>query len=229
MSHISKDTLSFLVDLNQNNNKAWFDQYKDRYETSRIEMAEFADQVIDLVNGFDVLETSNGKKSLHRIYRDVRFSKDKSPYKTYWGGYLKRAGAQRRGGLGFRIEPGNKSMIGGGFWGPNKEDLLLIRKQIEADASPLRNAISTPEFKAYYHNLNGEQLKTAPKGFEKDHPEIDLLRYKQFIVSHSFTDEEVLSGDFAQKVAHGFQVMMPFLNAMTEYLTTDLNGVSLFE
>ena len=138
-------------------------------------------------------------------------------------------GAQRRGGLGFHIEPGNLTVIGGGFWGPKKKDLSLIRKQIEADSSPLRNAINAAEFKDYFKELRGEQLKTAPKGFEKDHPEIDLLRYKQFLVNHRFTDEEVLSKDFAFKVVDGFQKMMPFLNAMTEYLTTDLNGVSVFE
>lgn len=113
--------------------------------------------------------------------------------------------------------------------GPNKEDLLLIRKQIEADASPLRDSINTTSFKNYFKELRGEQLKTTPKGFEKGHPEIDLLRYKQHLVQHNFTDKEVLAKDFAHQVAQGFKLMMPFLNTMTEYLTTDLNGVSKFE
>ncbi len=229
MSRITNTTFSFLLDLKENNQKPWFDQNKERYEASRKEMIAFADQVKEHVNDFDVIETPNGKKSLYRIYRDVRFSKNKTPHKTHWGGYLRRAGILRRGGLGFHIEPNHQSFIIGGFWAPNKEDLLHIRKQIEADSSLLRDAISTAEFNQYFQELKGEQLKTSPKGFEKDHPEIDLLRYKQFLVTHPFTDQEVLAEDFALKVAEGFQKMMPFLTAMTEYLTTDLNGESLFE
>lgn len=223
---ITKLTLDFLDDLKKNNNREWFQENKSRYDLSHQEMVNFADSLLKLMNEDDVIETVSGKKSLFRIYRDVRFSKNKLPYKTNRSGSFRRAGAQRRGGYYFSIEPGN-SMIGGGFYAPNKDDLQHLRSQIDTDASPLRNALAQKEFKTFYGELLGEQLKTAPRGFEVDHPNIDLLRYKNFYVMHAFTDEEVLSDDFVEKVAKGLQALRPFFDAMTEYLTTDLNGESL--
>lgn len=223
---ITKLTLDFLDDLKKNNNREWFQENKSRYDLSHQEMVNFADSLLKLMNEDDVIETVSGKKSLFRIYRDVRFSKNKLPYKTNRSGSFRRAGAQRRGGYYFSIEPGN-SMIGGGFYAPNKDDLQHLRSQIDTDASPLRNALAQKEFKTFYGELLGEQLKTAPRGFEVDHPNIDLLRYKNFYVMHAFTDEEVLSEDFVEKVAKGLQALRPFFDAMTEYLTTDLNGESL--
>jgi len=225
MSVITKQTFDFLKQIGKNNSREWFQENKSTYEKSHEEVIAFADKLIDLVNSFDVLDTQSGKKALYRIYRDTRFSKDKTPYKTMWGGYLRRSGAMRRGGFHFDIEPNGKSFIGGGFWSPNKEDLLLVRQQIEADASPLRNVIESSDFKSFFHELKGAQLKTAPKGFDKEHEEIDLLRYKQFLVKHDFTDKEVLSSEYVHLVAEGFKNMLPFFDVMTEYLTTDLNGL----
>lgn len=226
MDHISKHTFDFLKALKKNNNREWFAENKADYERSLEEMRAFGDQLIELVNKFDVIETADGKKSLMRIYRDVRFSKDKSPYKTNWGGGLKRAGTNRRGGMYFHIAPG-ENFVGGGFWGPSKEDLLHIRKQIQADPAPLRNVINSKAFKENLGELHGDQLKTAPKGFDKEDPNIDLLRYKQFLVSKKFTDKEAMSAGYVEKVAESFKQMMPFFDAMTEYLTTDLNGAPL--
>ena len=226
MAKITAITFDFLNDLRENNNKEWFQENKNRYEASHLEMIAFAEEVIRLVNDFDVIETASGKKSLYRIYRDVRFSKDKTPYKTHWSGQLKRAGQSRRGGMYFGIEP-NNSMIGGGFWGPNKDDLLLIRKQIEMDADLLRDVLENESFKDFFGGMSGDQVKTAPKGFEKTHPNIDLLRYKQYLIGKHYNDNEVLRKDFAEQIAEGFRKMMPFFQCFTEYLTTDLNGESL--
>ncbi|MEZ4687134.1 MAG: DUF2461 domain-containing protein [Bacteroidia bacterium] len=123
----------------------------------------------------------------------------------------------------FHIAP-DENFIGGGFWGPSKEDLQHIRKQLEADASPLRKVINSKAFQDYFGELHGEQLKTAPKGFEKEDPNVDLLRYKQFLVSRKFSEEEAMSPGYAGKVADGFKRMLPFFDVMTDYLTTDLNG-----
>ncbi len=228
MAYITAQTLNFLQDLKANNQKSWFEQNRDRYEQSQAEMTRFAEEVMRLMAGFDVLETQSGKKSLYRIYRDIRFSKDKTPYKTFRSGYFRRSGAERRGGYVFHIEPEN-TYISGGFYGPNKEDLRLIRQQIAQDAQPLRSVLAAAPFREYFGKMLGEQLKTAPQGFDKAHPEIDLLRYKQFIIQHDFTNEEVLAADFEEKVAKGFSKMLPFFQAMTEYLTTNLNGESLLE
>lgn len=225
---IQKDNLDFLVDLKANNDRDWFQENKPRYQQQQENMILFADELLKLMNEHDNIETPSGKKSLYRIYRDVRFSKDKSPYKTHWSGHFKRATKLLRGGYYFHIQPGNNSFIGGGFWSPNKEDLLRIREEIATDASELRDIINHKDFIETFGTLDGEQLKTAPKGFDKDHPDIDLLRYKQFIFGKNFSDKEVLDPNFVNVANETFKKMRPFFNFMSEVLTTDANGSPLF-
>ena len=225
---ITDKTFDFLKKLGSNNNRDWFLKHKKDYETAHQEMISFADALLERMNAFDGIETPSGKKSLLRIYRDVRFSKNKDPYKNYWGGGFRRATAARRGGYYFHVEPGN-SFVGGGFWGPSKEDLLQIREQIALDATPLRSVLNSTDFKSYFGEMEGEQLKTAPKGFDKDHEDIDLLRYKQFLIARRFSDEEVVDGSYVDKAAESFKAMIPFFTCFTEYLTTDLNGESLLQ
>tara|TARA_B100000809_G_scaffold266834_1_gene332027 strand:- start:392 stop:1075 length:684 start_codon:yes stop_codon:yes gene_type:complete len=227
MSTISKDNFDFLTQLKKNNNRDWFNDNKDIYIEQHQNTIEFADQVLIELIKHDTIETPTGKKSLYRIYRDVRFGKDKSPYKSHWAGGFKRASKQLRGGYYFHIEKGN-SMVGGGFWSPDKDDLLRIREDIAFDAEPLRKIINSKSFRDTFATLDGEQLKTCPKGFDKEHPALDLLRYKQFIISKKFTDKEVLSSDFANKVSETFKEMRPFFDYMSESVTTDANGASLF-
>lgn len=223
MSTLSKNNFAFLNALRENNNKAWFDENRPTYELMKDEVAIFADEVLRILNKKDVIETISGKKSMFRIFKDVRFSKDKSPYKQNWSGYYRRATTSRRGGYYYHIEPGN-TYISGGFFSPNKEDLLHFRKQLEVDAQPLREILDKKEFKTYFGNLEGTQLKTSPKGFDKEADNIDLLRYKSYHVTHYFTDKEVLSDDFAKKMADGLVKLLPFFDVMTNYLLTDLNG-----
>lgn len=225
---ISKSNFDFLHQLKKNNNREWFNKNKDWYQREHQNTIDFADALIEELSKEDLIETSSGKKSLFRIYRDVRFGKDKSPYKTSWSGGLKRATNQRRGGYYFHIEPG-KSIAAGGFWGPNSADLALIRAHIAQDDSSLRKIINSKSFISSFGELKGEQVKTAPKGYTRDHPSIDLLKYKQFILTHSFTDKQVLSKDFAQEMAGTLLNMRPFFDCMTEMLTTDMNGISLVD
>jgi uncharacterized protein (TIGR02453 family) len=226
MATISRANFDFLNQLKKNNNRDWFNDHKESYLEQHQNTIEFADQVLIELSKHDTIETLTGKKSLYRIYRDVRFGKDKSPYKTHWAGGFKRATKKLRGGYYFHIEKGN-AMVGGGFWSPDKEDLLRIREDIAFDAEPLRKIINSKSFKENFGTLDGEQLKTCPKGFDKEHPAVDLLRYKQFIIAKKFTDQEVLSPDFAKKVSDTFQLMRPFFDYMSESLTTDANGESL--
>ena len=223
MAHITQYTLDFLKDLKANNNRDWFTENKPRYEKSHKEMYTFAESIIERLNEFDSISTPSGKKSLYRIYRDVRFSKNKDPYKKNRSGSFSREGADRRGGYYFSISPG-ETIIGGGFYQPNADDLNLIRKQIEMDASPLRKVLNSKNFKQTFGELLGEQLKTAPRGFEKDDPNIDLLRYKSFYVFKTFSDKELLADNFESKVIEVYKAIQPFFNVMTDYLTTDLNG-----
>lgn len=221
------EALDFLSELAENNQRDWFQARKPRYESAREHAIGFADALLAEMNRHDHIETPSGKSSLYRIYRDVRFSKNKAPYKNNWAGGFKRATARLRGGYYFQLQPGGGSMVGGGFWSPNKEDLLRIRQEIATDASELRAIINSDDFKANFGVLGGNQLKTSPKGFDKEHPDIDLLRYKSFVVRRNFSDEEVLAPDFHLKANAAFQAMRPFFDFMSEVLTTDANGVSL--
>ncbi|WP_293789074.1 DUF2461 domain-containing protein [uncultured Pedobacter sp.] len=226
IKQIPLSSFEFLRLLKNNNERNWFNDHKMAYQKELGYIESFAQQLLDLMNTHDVIETASGKKSLYRIYRDTRFSNDKTPYKTHWSGSFKRAGKLRRGGYYFHIEPGN-SFVAGGFFGPSPQDLKLIREQISFDAAPLREILSVESFASFFGSLKGEQLKTAPKGFDADHQDIDLLRYKQFLLIHQFTDEEVLSTDFLGYCNQGFKNMRPFFDYMSEILSTDANGMDL--
>ncbi len=225
---IDKNVFTFLKKIKKNNNREWFTKNKSEYEAAHQSMIAFADDLLIEMEKFDGIETVSGKKSLMRIYKDIRFSKDKTPYKSHWGGGFRRATAARRGGFYYHIEPGN-SFVGGGFWGPSKEDLLLIRQQIELNSEPLRKVIDSKAFKSSFGKMEGEQLKTAPKGFDKEHADIDLLRYKQFLVSTPLNDDDLMSKNGSQIVAKHFKAMIPFFDVMSEYLTTNLNGESTID
>jgi len=221
---IRKDSLDFLKGLAENNNRDWFNAHKDRYFEAHGNIAAFADALIAEMNKHDHIETISGKKSMFRIYKDVRFSREKLPYNQHWSGSLKRATKQLRGGYYFRIEPGNSRAVGG-FFGPVPDDMKRIREDIEANYDDWRKMLADPLLVKTFGDMRGAKLATSPRGYPKDHPAIDLLRHKQFLFRHEFTDEEVLSTDFLYKVNDVFKKMRPFLNYMSEVLTTDANGV----
>jgi uncharacterized protein (TIGR02453 family) len=225
MSHTSlpASSFDFMRQLKQNNNRDWFTQNKEAYQ-KQLELVEaFTTGLLAALNTYDVIETPSAKKSLYRIYRDIRFSTDKTPFKSHWGGHFKRAGKHRRGGYYFHLEPGN-TFIGGGFWAPNAPDLKRVRDDIAFDASPLKQIIGSKEFITTFGVLEGEQLKTAPKGYAADHEAIDLLRYKQFLLRRRFTDEEALSENFINAASGTFKSMRPFFDYMSDVLTANVNG-----
>lgn len=226
MSISIEPVFSFLQDLRSNNNRNWFNANKKRYEEAHSIMIEFAELLLGEMRKHDDIETVSGKKSLYRIYRDIRFSKNKTPYKTSWSGSFRRASAALRGGYYFHLEPGN-TFIAGGFWGPKPEDMKLIRSHIAQDDNLLRDVLGEKSTKAFFGDLLGEQVKTAPKGYAKDHPSIDLLRYKQYMLKHSYTDKEATDPNFYIAMGEGFGRLRPFFDVMSEILTTDLNGISL--
>lgn len=223
---IPKSSLDFLIALKNNNNKTWFEANKPQYLQELNHIETFAGALLEELSKTDVLETASGKKSVYRIYRDIRFSKDKTPFKTFWGGSYTRATAARRGGYYFHLEQGN-SFFAGGFWGPNAADLKRIRSEFDHDAESFRKILNSKSFTSNFGTLQGEQLKTAPKGFDINHEAIDLLRYKQFLIIKRFTDEEVLSPHFLEQALDTFKNMRPFFDYMSEVLTTDINGASV--
>ena len=135
-------SFDFMRQLKQNNNREWFAINKEAYQQQLELVEDFTAGLLNLVNTHDVIETPSAKKALHRIYRDIRFSKDKTPFKTNWSGNFKRAGKHRRGGYYFHLEPGN-TFIAGGFWAPDKPDLKRIRDDIAFDPSPLKQIINS--------------------------------------------------------------------------------------
>jgi uncharacterized protein (TIGR02453 family) len=223
---IHSSGFDYLQKLKKNNHRDWFNANKATYQQELEQLELFAEALLRELNKHDEIETPSGKKSLHRIYRDIRFSNDKTPYKTNWSGNFKRATKYRRGGYYFQLEPGN-SYLAGGFWAPNAKDIKRIRDEIAFDAAPLRKILKSKTFINTFGALQGEQLKTAPKGFDASHEAIDLLRYKQFLLIRRFTDKEVLSNGFLHEASTTFKNMRPFFDYMSEVLTTDTNGLEL--
>jgi uncharacterized protein (TIGR02453 family) len=221
---IQASSLDFLKKLKKNNNREWFNDHKTAYQQELALMETFAGALLKQLNAHDEIETPSGKKSLFRIYRDTRFSSDKTPYKTHWSGSFKRATKYRRGGYYFHIEAGN-SFVAGGFWGPVPQDLKRIRDDIAFDAAPLRKILKSKTFVSMFQTLKGDQVKTAPKGYDSSHEAIDLLRHKQFLLIRHFSDKEVLSKNFLKEAGLTFKAMRPFFDYMSEVLTTDSNGL----
>lgn len=219
-----KSVFTFLKKIKENNNREWFAAHKSEYDSIVKENKVFFDQIFSELNKQDSL---NGVH-IFRIYKDVRFSKDKSPYKTNLGAGYSRTKPMLRGGYYIHLEPDN-SYVGGGFWAPNSADLLRIRKEFEIDTTEIEKITSDATFLKYFGVLKGDDgVKTAPKGFDKNHPAIHLIKKKQFVVLRKFTDKEVISDDFQQEVLATFLAMRPFFDYMSEILTTDLNGEIVF-
>ena len=224
MTTISKTTLDFLKELKNNNNREWFNDHKAEFQVEQKKAKEFYAEVMESLKTHDDIESVK----IFRIYRDVRFSKDKTPYKPHFAGNFVRATKRLRGGYYLRIRPG-ESFLAGGFWDPNKEDLLRIRKEFEMDATEIRDIINDKTFVKYFGKLEGNELKTAPRGFDKEHPDMDLIKMKQFIVTRYFSDEEVLNPNFLEELNKTYKAMRPYFDYMSEILTTDLNGESLID
>ncbi|WP_127020346.1 DUF2461 domain-containing protein [Flagellimonas beolgyonensis] len=221
-STISKPAFDFLKQLEKNNNRDWFEEHKSEFKSHEKTVKSFFEAVKDNLNHHDDIE----KMKMFRIYRDVRFSKDKTPYKSHFAGSFSRLGAHLRGGYYMHLKPG-ESFLATGFWAPNKEDLFRIRKELEMDASEFRQVIGNPDFKAVWGELKGETVKTAPKGFDKEHPDIDLIKHKQYIFVRNFADQEVLSPQFLGEVDRSYRAIRPYFDLMSDVLTTNLNGESL--
>ena len=221
---ITKERFDFLKKLAKNNNREWFAENKSTFKAHEQAVKGFYQSLRERLDQHDDIE----KLKMFRIYRDVRFSANKTPYKTHFAGSFSRLGAQLRGGYYLRLKPG-ESFAAVGFWQPNKEDLFRIRKELEMDAEPFRRVINANPLKKIWGKLEGDEVKTAPKGFDKEHPNIDLIRKKQFIFVRNFSDEEVFSSSFLGEVDSSYRAIRPYFDLMSDILTTNLNGESLLD
>ena len=220
---IPNKTLDFLKKLEKNNNRDWFNENKAEFKEVEMQTKACYNSLFELLKTHDDVD----KLKIFRIYRDVRFSKNKLPYKTHFGGSFHRKKPELRGGYYLHIAPNNESFIATGFWEPNKDDLYRIRKEFEMDDSEIRKIVSNKSFKNIWGEFVGDELKTAPRDFDKDHLAIDLIRKKQYIFTKKFTDKEVLSDTFLEDVNKSFKAIRPFFNYMSDVLTTNLNGESI--
>ncbi|MBI3764099.1 MAG: DUF2461 domain-containing protein [Chloroflexi bacterium] len=214
-----KPTLAFLGDLERNNNKAWFDKNRARYEEARGRYEDFIQALIVEIGAFENLTGVTPKDCIFRINRDIRFSKDKSPYKTHMAAAI-APGGRKSSHLGYylHVGPRNQSMLGGGVHMPEPDQLAKWREAVDRDAARLKKILGNKDFIRYYGALEGERLKTAPKGFPPEHPEIGLLRLKQFAAMHALTDKVVLSPDVVTNAVKAFKALKPFLDYLNSIL-----------
>ena len=223
MTKIEKTTVQFLNNLSKNNSREWFKTNKNEWELVNANLKEFLSDLEQEMNKIDEIE----KTKLFRIYRDVRFSKDKTPYNQHYSMSMSRAGTFRRGGYYFRIQP-KITEAACGFWGPEPSDLKLIRDNIAQDSKPIRKILNAKKFKDTFGELIGEQLKNVPRGYDKDHRDGDLLKFKQFFVTRKFPTSKVTDPGFMKEIVKTFQVARPWFDYMSDILTHDLDGVPLY-
>lgn len=216
----SKNALDFLKALKNNNHREWFNANKSRYESAMSEMTAVIDGLIGEIGKFDKgVKGLRAKDCLFRIYRDVRFAKDKSPYKTHLGAWIAPGGKKgdpnsARAGYYLHIEPGH-SMLAGGVHTPPPPRLTKIRDGIAKNPGALDKVLKQTAFKKLFNGLEGEKLKTVPRGYPKDHAEAELLKQKDFVVSHKLSDSEITSKDFVKNAAAIFKTLYP-LNTLLE-------------
>jgi TIGR02453 family protein len=219
---LQSSTLKFLKELKKNNNKPWFDAHRKQYEVAKNDFEIFIQSVLDKHSKNDSdLKELTAKKCMFRINRDVRFAKDKSPYKTNFGASMDKGG--KKSGLAgyyFHLEPG-KSFFGGGIWMPQPDALKKVRQEIDYCYDEFKKIITAKKFKAFYKELytgEGVQLTKVPHGFEKDNPAAEYLKFKSWLVLSDISDSTLTSKELLNKTIEGFSVMQPFIKFLNRPL-----------
>src|SRR3990170_1762510 len=207
-----KSTLEFLKGLKRNNNRTWFQAHRAEYDEASLAFEAFVGVLIDELRPTERLGALSPKDCIFRIYRDVRFSKDKTPYKTHMSAYIAPGGRKSMAvGYYIQISPDGESIIAGGLHEPDPKRLAKFRQVIERDPRPFKKIIGAKAFREYFGEVEGEKLATAPRGYSKDHPEIELLRMKQITAYHRIPDRQLLAPDLVKETVKGLKLMKPFL------------------
>jgi uncharacterized protein (TIGR02453 family) len=213
--------LSFLKKLNDNNNKPWFDENRKEYEKAKADFLSFTAELIHGIGSFDTsISVLQPKDCIFRINRDVRFSKNKSPYKNNMAAYFNRGGKKGNGaGYYLHIEPG-KSFLAVGIWMPEAEVLSKIRQEIDYNFKDWKNIINSKSFKKFFNATieNSDTLKKAPKGYTDDNPAIHYLKLKSFVAINRFTDKEIADNSFSKTCIDTFKNGFPLLRFINESL-----------
>jgi len=212
-------TVSFLKDLKKNNNKPWFDSHRGKYLSAKIDFENFISDVLEATSGFDPdIKELQAKSCTFRINRDIRFSKDKTPYKTNMGASLNRGGKKSIfAGYYFHLEPGGKSFAGGGLWMPAPPELKKLRQEIDYCFSEFKKIISSGAFTSQYPGLemaDGQMLVHVPKGYDKQNPAVPFLRLKSFVATKNIPDSLLTKPALAKEVVQAFRALTPLVKFM---------------
>ena len=219
---LSTEIFSFFTQLEHNNHREWFEPNKAQFKALESSVKQFGEDLKNKLNSHDSID----RFKLFRIYRDVRFSKDKTPYKTHFGLNWHRTKPELRGGYYLHLSS-KDIFLACGFWDPNPADLKRIRQALAIDGDEYRDIINAPDFKSVWGDLEGDAVKTAPKGYAKDHPNIDLLRFKQHLFSIRYTQAQATAPDFLDRLDAALQAVRPFVDYMSDVLTTNADGESV--
>lgn len=218
METISKETLAFLSSLKINNDRDWFAANRQKYESAKTEFETFVTAVLDVVSAEEpILKGLEAKSCIFRINRDTRFSNDKSPYKTNMGAFIVRGGRKngdKYPGYYIHIEPG-ACMLAGGAYMPPAPWLNAIREKISDNYADFLDIISEKKFVTHFSGLSGEKLRKAPKGFETDHPAIEILKHKSYLAVNEISDKKVTGADYLTYVIDNIRAMRPLNNFLT--------------
>lgn len=214
---IEKSTLTFLSDLTQNNTREWFQQNKPRYDAARQNYLQFLDELLPEMAPFEpAAHGQTGKDLVFRIYRDVRFSNDKRPYKDHFGAYIAEGGRKSiLPGYYLHLAANNKSFVAGGLWMPPANYLKAVRQELDYNLDEFEGILQAPAFRDRFGTISGEQLKTTPKGYDKENPAIEYLRYKSWNAVMPLPDKVVLGKDFTHVVLEAFRAVKPFNDFLT--------------
>ena len=212
-------TVSFLKELKKNNNKAWFDNHKSKYLSAKIDFENFVHEIIVTISGFDDdIKELQAKNCTFRINRDIRFSKDKTPYKTNMGASFNRGGKKSIfAGYYFHLEPDGKSFVGGGLWMPEAIALKKLRQEIDYCFPEFKKIITSPPFKKQYRGLEmneGQMLVNVPKGYDKENPAASFLKLKSFVATKNIPDTLLTKAGLAKETEQAFKALMPLVKFM---------------
>lgn len=213
MVHITPEIINFLEAISKNNSREWYQDNKKDYQKARADFVAFTNALIEGMRQHQDMGSVQAKDCMFRINRDVRFSKDKTPYNSHMSAYITPEGKKTKlAGFFFRIKPDGESLIGGGFWNGDGPTLAAIRQEIDYSAQEFRGIIEDPKFVERFGALRGDQLKRPPKGYDADHPEIELLKHKQWLAWETLSKQQYASPQFLAHVLDSYERMLPLIN-----------------
>ena len=207
-----QNILEFLSELNQNNSKIWFDENRKQYESCKKDFISLITDIIgDMSKSEEMFASLEPKKCIFRINRDIRFSKDKSPYKNNFGAWFTESGSEKAGYY-LHLQPGDRTFVGGGIYMPPNDILKKIRQEIDYSSSDLHAILNNPSFKKLFPIVKGDKLTRPPKGYDESNPEIELLKHKSLVVSVNISDQEIIDGKLLEKTIEAFKTMNEFIH-----------------